>query len=597
MATNVSRGGSRRRRLPPFFQVVKRRTECLFYVFFGAYALLACRLGYIQVAQHQWYAKTAAKWHSRDATLLARRGAIFTRDGHQLAVTIQCASVFVHPHQVEASDRGKAIQLLSRILGLSPNEVRQKVESDKKFVYIARHVPMSTVDQLKARLKGTELTEAIGMEEDKTKRVYPSGSLASTILGFTNTDGRGLEGIEKVFDRTLGGVNGAATVLVDARQKAIADTQIVERAARDGKPITLSIDYGLQRAAEKELDKTAQMYHPAGATCTVMDVHTGEILAMATYPRFDPNKPTATDPNNLRNRAITDAYEPGSTLKTITMASALDSGAITLHSSFWCGGREKIGKRTIRCVIHHPFKGKHGAVRAQEIIEHSCNIGAAKVGLKMGQDTLKTYLHRLGLDQKTGIELIGEVARPLYQKDHWADIRTANVAFGQGIAVTPLQLLTAYAAVANGGKLIQPTILRRTGPAPGKQILKPGTAKKTLALLKDCVDFGTGKPAKIRGYEVGGKTGSAQKADGIHGYRNRKFIASFASVLPVDDPRIAILVTVDEPHGTHWGAVAAAPAVREVARQAVLELGIPPNNPADVVDGADRKTWRKGKTT
>jgi cell division protein FtsI/penicillin-binding protein 2 len=274
------------------------------------------------------------------------------------------------------------------------------------------------------------------------------------------------------------------------------------------------------------------------------------------------------------------------------MAAALDSGAITPQSTFWCPGREKIGKRTISCVVHSPFKGKHGTVRAQEIIEHSCNIGAAKVGLKMGQDRLKAYLERFGLNQKTGIELIGEVSRSLHEKDKWADIRTANVAFGQGIAVTPLQLLTAYAAVANGGKLVRPTILRQTHPAPGKQIIKPEVAKETLALLQDCVNMGTGKPAKIRGYEVGGKTGSAQKADGKFGYKTRKFIASFASVLPVNNPRIAILVTVDEPKGTHWGAVAAAPAVREVARQAVLELRIPPNNPADIVDGADRKTWR-----
>ncbi len=575
----------------PFSTTVKNRTELVFWTFAALYALMALRLAYIQLARHKEYDERATKWHSMKQPLLSRRGVIYSREGWELAVTIPCASVFAHPKQIPAEQREAVLEALSTALGQPVETLRPKIEAEKKFVWIARRVSLATATALrKLKLAG------IGLQENETKRVYPRGTLAANLIGFTDVDGKGREGIEAKFNAILGGEDGLATALVDARRKPIADTQRILKPSRNGQPITLSIDYGLQRAAERELDKNAQQYQPAGSTCTVMDVNTGEILAMATWPRFDPNFPAKADDSHRRNRPVTDTYEPGSTLKTLTIAAALDSGAINLNSAFHCAGSMAIGKNRIRCVIHAPFHGGHGTVRAKEIIEHSCNIGAAQVGMVMGQTRLKEYMERFGLGHKTGIELTAETGSSIPLKDkNWARIVTANVAFGQGIAVTPLQLLTAYAAVANGGRLIEPTILKRSRPAPFKQIISPQAAAETRELIKACVTDGTGKPAKIAGYGVGGKTGSAQKVTPGLGYRGGKFIASFASVLPIEHPRIAILVTVDEPKGTHWGAVAAAPVVREVARQAVIELGIPPDDKNDLVDGASHATWKKVK--
>ncbi|MBW3625117.1 MAG: penicillin-binding protein 2 [Armatimonadetes bacterium] len=578
--------------MPPFSQVIKRRTEGLFLIFFIAYALIAMRLAYVQVVQHNWYAQKAKKWHSTEIPLIARRGPILTRDGRPLAVTVQCANVFIRPRNLKPEEREKALQGMARALGKPVEELRPKIESDKKFVYLARRIEMPAVQKIKEMdLPG------VGIEEGQMKRVYPNNSLASNLIGFTDIDGHGREGIEKTYDKSLTGRDGLAVAQVDARRKVIADTQIVQAPARDGKPMRLSIDFGLQSAAETELDEMAKLYKPAGATCTVMDVHTGEVLAMATYPRFDPNQPGKFDADHRRNRPVTDTYEPGSTLKTVTIASALDHGTINLNSTYSCAGREKIGKKAIRCVIHAPFKKGHGTVDPKLLIEHSCNIATAKIGLQMQEHKLKEYMRRFGLAEKTGIELSGEEKGIFPEANKkWANMRTANVAFGQGISVTPIQLLTAYSAVANGGKLVQPTILKRTRPVKARQIITPQAAAETRDLLQACVANGTGKPAKIRGYRVGGKTGSAQKVTPGIGYKGRKFIASFASVVPIQKPRIAILVTVDEPKGTHWGAVAAAPVVREVARQAVIELGIPPDNVNDPVDGSEPKTWKKDTT-
>ncbi len=329
-----------------------------------------------------------------------------------------------------------------------------------------------------------------------------------------------------------------------------------------------------------------------GGCVIVIDPFTGEILALANVPTFDPSNRKPGEARSMWNWGVSNLYEPGSTLKVITAAAALDSGAVAPHSVFYCPGRQKIGRHTVGCIIHRPFKGKHGSLRVEEIIQWSCNLGAAAIGRKAGYRVISDYLRRFGFGDYTGIDLPAEArgsVRSAAKK--WPEISLANISFGQGLHVTALQLAMAYAVIANGGTLMKPllikgitdtkgkTVLQSFDPQPVRRVISAETARTLTGFMETVVEEGTGKTAKITGYTVAGKTGSAQKAEGKKGYVPGKYIASFAGFFPAKKPRYVMVAVLDEPKGTHWGATVAAPVFKALGERIALMQAVPEDDP------------------
>lgn len=590
------------------------RNAILFGLLLAFYGVLAFRLLQIQVFGRSHYQALADRYHVRSITLPAHRGVIKDRQGEYLAINADAATVSIDPSfywdqdkwptrkqgdkRVKvAPNKDEAARAIADLLDMPFAEVRAKLDRKTQYAVLKRKVTLDTARRLKAaEIPGLRL-------EDELKRMYPMGSLAAHIIGAAGADGTGLGGIELKFNRVLQREDGVEVQEVDRKGRIIPGTLRSERDPQDGADITLTIDTRIQQVAERELTKACETYKAKGGTCTVLDPNTGEILAMANYPRFDPNHIGDYPPDAWRNRAVTDLYEPGSTMKGLTAAAALNEGAVNLTQRFNCPGFLHVGSHTIHDIYEGP--GSFGMLNLGQILMHSSNVGMSQVGLKLGRDKLDEYVRAFGLLGTSGVELPAEPPAWLPPPSKWDKHFTSTISFGQSINFTALRLAAAYGAIANGGTLMRPHIVKRidwpeTSRRPGEvEIAKPDAIRRVISentsremreLLKGVVEEGTGKPAKIRGYELCGKTGSAQKV--VNGrYSPDKFIASFIGFLPADKPRAVILVTVDEPKGTHWGATAAAPVFREVARQTVWYLRIPPDDPNDRFDGSDRSTW------
>jgi stage V sporulation protein D (sporulation-specific penicillin-binding protein) len=567
-----------------FSRLTKNRFRWLIVILTAGYIILALRLFHLQVICAPRLKAKAESLIRTKINLPARRGTIYDRNFNKLAVTVDAYDIAVRP-AVLGKDKVQVLTQLASLIGVDRYTILKKAENRKKPFYVARGVDIDVGDKVKkAKLPGVDVLRTM-------KRVYPYGQLAAHIIGFTDVDGRGIAGLEKVFDRELSGKDGYVIAEKDARGKIIAGSYRERVEPVHGKDIVLTIDITIQSAVENYLDKESfSKYHAAGATAIVMDPKTGEILALANYPTFDPNNVGAFPIENQRNRAVTDLYEPGSTLKTITACAALEEGVIDVNDTFPCNGSMTIGRRTIRCSIHPPFTHGHGNVNVAKVLCYSCNMGAAAIGFRLGAKRLYEYEEAFGLYEKPGSKLDGETCCRWHDTwRDWPDVRLANIAFGQGIVVTPLQLARAYCAVANGGLLMRPylvkqilnqdgTVERTFHPRATRRVISERTARMVCEMLHGVVTDGTGKPARVEGYKVGGKTGSAQKAGPNGGYAPGKFVASFVGFLPVTDPRLVILVVVDEPKGTHFGATAAAPTFREIARKAMWYMKVPPDD-------------------
>jgi cell division protein FtsI/penicillin-binding protein 2 len=592
----------------------RSRTNILFGLLLVFYGLLAFRLLQIQVFGRARYQALADSYHVRSIPIPAHRGQISDRNGELLAINADAASVSIDPSffwdkdkwpttrrggaRVKAPpSKDEAARAIADLLGMSFEDVRPKLDRHTQYVALKRRVTLDTARRLQA-------AEIPGLRiEDELKRMYPMGSLAAHVLGASGADGTGLGGIELRFNKVLARKDGAEVQEVDRKGRIIPGTLRSEKDPEDGASITLTIDARIQQVAERELTKACEQYKAKGGTCTVLDPRTGEILAMANYPRFDPNHMGDYDPESWRNRAVTDLYEPGSTMKGLTASAAVNENAVSLTERFNCPGFLRVGSHTIHDIYEGP--GSFGRLDLGEILMHSSNVGMSQVGMRLGAEKMDEYVHAFGLMDRSGVELPGEPPAWLPPASKWDKHFLSTIAFGQSINFTPLRLATAYAAIANGGILMRPHIVKRiewpeSSRRPGqvetakpeavRRVITEKTAREITELLKGVVEDGTGKPAKIRGYQLVGKTGSAQKiVDGR--YSSDKFIASFVGFLPASKPRAVILVTVDEPKGTHWGATAAAPVFREVARQTVWYLRIPPDDPNDRFDGSDRSTW------
>jgi cell division protein FtsI/penicillin-binding protein 2 len=564
------------------FQTRLRFWCLLLLVIFG---LIALKLIKLQLFNHAYYFKRAQASHLRQRILLGSRGSILDRNGKTLAISLARKSVFIDPTlypgepptapsdkspaSAEAAEADKAtINRLADLLQIPAAVIEERLSRRGRFAWLKRSVPEELGEQI-AKMK----LRWVGLQREE-KRFYPHGAMAAQTLGFVGNDGKGLAGLEAAYNRTLGGKPGRVSMEVDAQGRPIPGLHSVNIAPTAGRDITLTLDADLQQIADAELAKGIKNASAIAGSAIIMDPRNGEILALASQPAFDPNDVKKADAGRLVNPVVVRAYEPGSTFKLIVACACLEEGWKAADLRVNCTGALQIGRR----VIHDAHGSGHGNLDLGGIIEESCNIGAATLGLRLGREKLAHYVSLLGFGQKTGIELSAESPGQVPPTKKWSDIRTANIAFGQGISVTPLQLLRAYCVVANGGYLVRPHIIRQkpSQPTPKVRVLSATTTEQMRRLLIRVVETGTGKTAAVNGYVVGGKTGTAQKAIPGVGYRSGKYIGSFIGLVPADEPRMVILVLMDEPKSGYYGGVVASPVFREIARQALLHLDLPP---------------------
>lgn len=553
-------------------------------VFAGIFFVLlflavAVRAFQLQILQGEKLKRLGEKQHLKEWIVLPKRGTILDRAGEPLALSLEVQSVYARPRRIKEPEA--AARSLAQALNLSPRELQQKLRSDKPFVWLKRQISPKEAEKIRALN-----IEGIGMSFEPN-RYYPQGQLAAQVVGFVGRDSQGLEGVELYYDKYIRGESGSPVIERDALGRRVLAQGLEELQIPPGADIHLTIDTSIQHVAEKQLEAAVAKYRAKAGIAIVVEPFTGEILALANYPFFNPNNFTRGSFQQWRNRAVADSFEPGSTFKTILAAAALEEGVVGKEDLFYCEyGKYSFAGRT----IHDTHE--YGWLPFYKIIQYSSNIGVTKVAEKLKKERYFKYIDRFGFGRPTGIDMPGEAGGMVRAPDSWSPIDLATHAFGQGIAVTPLQLVMAYSAVANGGFLMRPFVVRRVvGPGGEvlvanephvvRRVISERTAQLLTAILKGVVsDGGTGLMASVEGFEVAGKTGTAQKPDLVHGgYSAKKRVASFIGFAPADDPRFVLLVVVDEPEGNVYGGVVAAPAFRNIARGSLRYLGIVPDRP------------------
>ncbi|MDI6693363.1 MAG: penicillin-binding protein 2 [Anaerosomatales bacterium] len=541
-----------------------------------AFAAVAVRLVQIQAVEGRAYAAMAKEQRDLELELPAQRGSIYDREGKPLAVTTAAKTVYAVPREV--ADKAGTARALAETLGGSEEKYRARLERKSNFVYLARRIPLEQAQALESlALKGVYF-------QDDTRRVYPGSSLACQLLGFVGVDGEGLSGVEKQYDELLAGKPGKLICEKGLSGVPIPGGVTYREEPTDGQNVVLTIDADIQYQAQVALAETVERWKAKSGSVVVMDAKTGAILALASVPDFDPNRYWEADPQALRCRPITDRYEPGSTVKAVTAAATIEKGLAKPDTVFRLPPTLKIGDRTIHEA--HP-RGTVDWTLAQ-IVTNSSNVGAVKLGMLLGPQGMYEYLDKFGLTERSAVDFPGEAMPSVPKPKDWSATSIGNIPFGQGLAVTPLQLARAIAAIGNGGYLVTPHVLQELPDSPTTKLEWPtrrAISEKTAAqmreVLKAVVTEGTGKGAAVQGYTVAGKTGTAQKArtDGVRGYAKGKYVASFSGFLPADDPAVVIVVTVDEPQGAIYGGTVAAPAFSRIGAFCMAHLGIPPRMP------------------
>jgi len=560
-------------------------TKILFLLMF---LLIAGRAFQLQVFQGSRLKRLAERQHLKEWIVLPKRGAVFDRAGEPLALSLEAQSVFARPHRLE--DAEHVSRRLAQVLNMRVADVKQKLSSAKPFVWIKRQVTPREGEKIQALHAA-----GIGMFYEP-RRYYPQGQLAGQVIGFVGRDSEGLEGLELQYNEYIRGEAGSSVAERDALGRRVLVQGITGAQIPPGGDIHLTLDTSIQHLAEKELETAVTKFRAKAGVAIAMDPGTGEVLALANFPPFNPNNFSRQSPQQRRNRAVTDSYEPGSTFKTILAAAALEEGVVEKEDLFFCenGKYSYAGK-----IIHdtHP----HGWLPFYKILQVSSNIGFTKVADKLKKQRFFKYIERFGFGQLTGVDMPGEVTGLVRRSQAWAAIDLATHAFGQGISATPIQMVTAYAAIANGGFLMRPYVVRRVVSPQGKiisenrphvvrRVISNRTARLLAAMLKGVThEGGTGFMASVEGFEVAGKTGTAQKADLVHGgYAARKYVASFIGFVPADNPRLVLMVLVDEPEQSVYGGVVAAPVFRNIARGALRHFAVAPQK-ADLIPAAVRE--------
>jgi len=559
----------------------QRRLLQLFAILATWAVIILARLAQVQLLQHDAYVARAQRQQERTLSLEPVRGSILDARGRLLAESVAAVSVYADPQAiVDAHATARALAKIEGI-NLSREDIEDKLTSNGAFVWIARQLPAEAGIAIRAlRLPGIFLL-------DDHRRTYPKGSLASNVVGYVGVDGQGLAGVEHAFDPLVRGRAGKVTLLRDARRAMYLVGGEGPNRAVDGNDVVLTIDSVVQFITERALAKAVNQWHATGGTAIVMDPNDGAILAMASVPSFDPNHFRDFPPMTWRNRTVQEIYEPGSTFKIITASAGLEEGVVTPSQILDCGnGGIQIGN----VEIHEHGGNRYGLMSFEDVMLHSSNVGAIRVALALGDDRFYRYIRRFGFGERTGIELPGETAGLLRRTARWSQISGASISIGQEIGVTPLQVVTAFATVANGGVRVAPRIVDRVVDARREVVYRPThsvpvrvISERTAAILneilKAVVTRGTGENAGLEEHIVAGKTGTAQKAV-RGGYSPDRFVASFGGYVPADRPRLAILVVIDEPKGAEYGGTVAAPVFKQIAEPVLHYLGVPASIPA-----------------
>ena len=555
-----------------------RRIVFLAAVFVALLAAALLRAVWLQAVKGPEYAAMAIRQHRETVVVPAARGTIVDRNGEPLAIGKQATTVFANPRQVESA-RDLTLALGKHLGADLASTYSLLSDRSRGFVYVARKANPEKAERLeKLDFAG------LGFYPEEL-RFYPQGPVAAQVLGYAGLDNKGLEGLERSLDGTLSGVAGSQTIVKDPFGRAL--DVVATKPETPGKSVRLTIDHQIQAKAEEVLQNTVWRWGARAATAIVLDPHSGDILAMATAPRFNTNRFPTTRADRRRNRAVTDTYEPGSTFKLVTVAAGLEEGIVTPRTSFLLPPTLKVADRTIREA--HTRGTQRMTVR--QIVEYSSNIGTITVAQRLGEGRLASWIERFGFGTQTGIDFPGESAGFALPLEQWSGSTIGTVPIGHGIAVTPLQMARAYATIANGGVLPSPHLIDRIDGKPasrkrGQRVVSRAVAEQMLSLLRGVVLEGTGTEAAIPGYTVAGKTGTAAKIDPDGTYSTSRYVASFVGLVPASKPRLVVMVMVDEPRGNFYGGVVAAPAFREIARFNLQHLEIPPDAPR-TADSAD----------
>ena len=558
------------------------------------FTAFAWRLIHLQVLKHDYFSAIAAEKNDTRKVIPARRGRILDRNGEELAVNVPVQMVYADGSHIH--DPAAVAAVAAPFLEMPLQELKEKLTTKSKYVIIRKGVSEEKAQDMiraldKANLHGLYLQEG-------SVRSYPNGEMLCDVLGYVDYTGHGADGIEKTYDTELRGQEGFRWIEHDRKGREIVVYRGQEQLPENGSDIRLSIDMGLQAIAEREVDEAYKTNHPASATAILADPNTGEILALASRPNYDPNKFNKAKPDEMRNRAISDIYEPGSVFKIVVTSAAYNEGIVGDETRIFCeNGHFSYGGKTIK--DHHGS----GDLSIPEILMKSSNIGAAKISLLMKDQMFYDYVRKFGFGTRTGIPLPGEIPGQVIPPHRWDKLTKTRVAFGQSISVTPIQMVMAMSAIANGGKLLKPKLVLSKGEgsavlpdAPVAQVVKPESANYIANALERVVsNQGTAPLARIEGYRVAGKTGTAQKISPHGGYLEGRYIVSFAGFFPVNKPRVMGIVIVDDAklgESANYGGSVAGPVFSTIGSKAARYLDMDPEPDAFLV-----KEKRSASTT
>ncbi len=555
-------------------RTIDRRIGFLFFCFLLLMSIAVARAAWIQGVEGSRLAADAHLQQTETVEIPGQRGRILDRRGRELAVSEDAADIVATPYQVK--DRERTAAKLAGPLGMSPAEVLKALASGSPgFAYVKRQVDLQTAAEVeKLHLRG------ISTEPD-SRRVYPEGQLAGQVIGTVGVDGEGLTGLEAAYDGVLAGANGEREIVLDGLQKEIERKTISE--PKTGGDVQLTIDAGLQAETQRVLAQVGQTFKPRQATAIVMDPRNGRVLAMADWPPINPADPAGANPEDLKNMATSFTYEPGSTFKAFTVAGALQDHVVTPSTTFTIPPELQVADRTITDAEAHGTE----VLTVAKILAYSSNIGAAEIGLRLnaekGPGRFNHWVHRFGFDRPTGIQFPGEERGIVPKPSEYSGSTMGNLPIGQGLSVTPIQIATAYAAIANGGVLRRPQLVesvdgQRVREPRGRRIISRRTAEQLRRMLEGVLaPGGTASEVSVPGYTLAGKTGTAQKV--VNGtYSHTKFVASFVGFAPAQDPRLLAAIVVDEPSAvSYYGGAVAAPAFGEIAKFALPYLHIRPD--------------------
>ena len=549
----------------------RRRVDAVFLFFIAFLIFCVARIFFIQFFRANYLSKLAKRQHYLFVELEPRRGTIYDTNLKPQAINISVDSLFADPSEIQDKDKETIARQLLPILDVDYNYLKDRLYREKSFVWLSRKIDASRSEAIKRlNIKGLNFIK-------ESKRCYPNGYLASHIIGFAGLDNVGLEGIELYYDKYLKGEPGGAVFLRDARQKKL-DLWEKMVLPKDGYDLVLTIDEVIQFIAEQELDKAFRVYRAQGASIVVMDPNTGAILALAVRPTYDINEYADAKKEQIRNRAISDIFEPGSVFKIVTLSAALEEKKVTEEDKFFCeNGSYKVATHILH--DHRP----HGLLNFREVIEQSSNIGTVKVAQILGNGLLYRYIRLFGFGSKLGIDLPGEIGGITREPRFWSKISIAALPIGQEVGVTVLQLAAAISVIANGGQLIRPYVvkevrdklgetIKKNSPVVVRKVISQDTATRAKNILIGVVKNGTGKLASPSGFSAAGKTGTGQKLEPNGAYSHNKFVASFIGFAPAENPLIAIAVVIDEPRPYYFGGVVAAPVFKNVATQTLRYL-------------------------